>query len=165
MSSKLSEIIVYTDGSCRKSSNGTQCGYGIHFPNRELKDVGRPFVHEPLTNQRSELYAIYKALRLITKNIPFETIHVYSDSEYSIKSLTLWINTWKKNNWKTANNKQVLNQDIIKKIDKILQKYLGRISFTHVPSHTGNKDHHSIGNDKADQLANLGASKHYKEKY
>ncbi len=107
------DIIVYTDGSCIKGKK-TLCGYGIYFPNKELNNVSRPFKYTPLTNQRSELYAIYKALKLITTYIKdFKTIYIYSDSDYSIKSLTIWINNWKKNNWKTASNKPVLNQDII----------------------------------------------------
>jgi len=158
MSSKIN-ITVYTDGSCMKAHGTIKCGYGIHFPNGELKDVGKPFLKKPLTNQRSELYAIYKAIKKITENLQFDTISVYSDSEYSIKSLTVWIKNWKKNDWKTANNKDVLNQDLIKKIDKIMQKYPKQISFTHVRSHTGKTDQHSIGNDKADKLANAGALK------
>jgi len=157
--SKKSNVIVYTDGSCMKGSDGPKCGYGVHFPNKELKDLSRKFKHAPLTNQRAELYAIYKALKKITKNIKFDVIDIYSDSEYSIKSLTIWINTWKQNNWKTANKKEVLNQDLIKKIDEILQKYPNKIKFTHVRSHTGGLDKHSIGNDVADKLATAGANK------
>jgi ribonuclease HI len=152
----VSDIIVYTDGSCM-GKHKNMCGYGVHFPNAELKDLSKKFTHEPLTNQRAELYAIYKALKRIIKNLKFDSIHIYTDSEYSIKSLTIWINTWKKNNWKTANNKQVLNQDIIMRIDKMLQKYNGKILFSHVRSHTGKTDQHSIGNDKADKLATAGA--------
>lgn len=156
------DIIVYTDGSCMGNKKANpKCGYGVYFPNGEIKNISRKFTHEPLTNQRAELYAIYKALKKITKNIEFDTVSIYSDSEYSIKSLTVWINTWKKNNWKTSNNKPVMNQDIIKKIDKILQKekYKGKIYFTHVYSHTGKQDKHSLGNDMADKLATAGAQK------
>lgn len=148
-------VVVYTDGSCQK---GNKCGYGIHFPNKELKDMSRKFTHVPLTNQRAELYAIYKALYKITKELEFDIIEVYSDSEYSIKSLTVWIENWKKNNWKTSNKKEVLNQDLIRKIDDILQKYPDMINFTHVRSHTGKTDKHSIGNDVADKLATAGAN-------
>lgn len=155
----LDNIIVYTDGSCMKGKTGPKCGYGIHFPNGEIKDISKPFTHAPLTNQRSELYAIYKALKKIKRRYIFKSIQIYSDSEYSIKSLTIWINSWKKNNWKTSNNKDVLNQDIIKKIDKMLQKYKGLIKFTHVKAHTGKQDPQSLGNEMADKLATSGAMK------
>jgi ribonuclease HI len=153
---EVDDVLVYTDGSCM-GKHKNMCGYGIHFPNNELKDLSKKFTHEPLTNQRAELYAIYKALKRIIKKLKFNTIHIYTDSEYSIKSLTVWINTWKKNEWKTSNNKPVLNQDIIIKIDKMLQKYDGKITFTHVKAHTGRTDPHSLGNEQADKLATAGA--------
>ena len=156
-SKKHDIIVVYTDGSCMGSGKNIKCGYGIHFPNKELPDIGKPFKHTPLTNQRAELYAIYKALKNITKKLTFEQIHIYSDSEYSIKSMTIWIKNWKSNNWKTANNKPVANQDIIIKIDKIMEKHKGKIKFTHVMAHTKKTDKHSIGNDIADKLAKFGS--------
>jgi ribonuclease HI len=152
-------IVVYTDGSYKKTKNGILCGYGIYFPNEEIKNISKKFTKKPLTNQRAELYAIYKAIKKIIENIDFEKIEIYTDSEYSIKSLTEWIINWKKNNWKTSNNKEVLNQDIIKKIDKKIQKYKNKIFFFHVKAHTNKKDYQSICNDMADQLAKQGAQK------
>lgn len=159
MKKTIDTIEVYTDGSCIKTKTGPSCGYGVYFPGGESKNMSRKFTKEPLTNQRAELYAIHKALKRIKRHFKFKEIKVYSDSEYSIKSLTVWINSWKKNNWKTANGKQVLNQDLIKKTDKILQKYPGKINFTHVRSHTGKTDRHSLGNEQADKLATKGARK------
>lgn len=168
MSSKKINIDVYTDGSCKKVGGKPKCGYGIYFPVKDFKqkgeiihlsDMAKPFTRTPLTNQRAELYAIYKAIKKIDKKLKFDTIHIYSDSEYSIKSLTVWIKEWKKNGWKTANKKPVQNVDIIMKIDKKLQKYKGSIFFTHVYSHTGKQDIHSLGNEEADKLANIGCEK------
>jgi ribonuclease HI len=152
-------IVVFTDGSYKKTKNGILCGYGIYFPNEEIKNISKKFTKKPLTNQRAELYAIYKAIKKIIENIGFKKIEIYTDSEYSIKSLTEWIINWKKNNWKTSNNKEVLNQDIIKKIDKKIQKYKNKIFFFHVKAHTNKKDYQSICNDMADQLAKQGAQK------
>lgn len=152
-------VLIYTDGSCMKGKGYIKCGYGVYFPGNELSNISKKFTKTPLTNQRAELYAIYKGLKKIIKNLTFNKIEIYSDSEYSIKSLTEWIISWKKNNWKTSANKEVLNQDIIKKIDKILQKNKNKITFTHVRSHTGKQDKHSLGNEQADKLATDGAKK------
>lgn len=153
-------IIIFTDGSCiKKRGKDPLCGYGIYFPNKEINDVSKPFVIGEKTNQRAELYAIYKGIKLTKNNVSFDYINIYTDSEYSIKSLTEWIKNWKKNNWKNANNKDVANQDIIKKIDKYLQKYKGKIFFHHVRSHTGKTDYKSMGNTIADKLATEGAKK------
>ena len=151
-------IKVYTDGSCMKSKTSTKCGYGIYFPDKELPDVGKKFILEPLTNQRTELYAIYKAIKFVDKKYNFEELTIYSDSQYSINSITIWIKTWKVNGWMTANKKEVLNQDIIKKIDKLMMKHEGKIFFIHVKAHTGRQDANSIANDMVDKLAKEGAN-------
>uniref|UniRef100_A0A6C0E964 ribonuclease H n=1 Tax=viral metagenome TaxID=1070528 RepID=A0A6C0E964_9ZZZZ len=153
-----SPIVVYTDGSCMKSKTSHKCGYGVYFPNKEYPHISRKFIHDPLTNQRAELYAIYKAIKTVNDDDTNKDIHIFSDSEYSIKSLTVWIKQWKNNNWKTANNKEVMNQDIIRNIDALMLSHKGKIKFTHVRSHTGKDDEQSKYNDKADALAKAGAN-------
>ena len=155
----MSESIeVFTDGSCMKKKYGNYCGYGIYFPNGEIPNISRKFTHSPLTNQRAELYAIYVALILIKKVGQFDNVVIYSDSEYSIKCLTVWIHTWNANKWKTAKNDPVKNQDIIKPLYDILRKFK-HIKFVHVRSHTGNTDVLSVGNEMADKLATQGSMK------
>jgi len=153
----MSEIIVFTDGSCIKAKNNNLCGYGIHYPNGEFPDIGKKFIKTPLTNQRTELYAIYKSIKTIHKYDVNLDIKIYTDSEYSIKSLTIWINNWKKNNWIASTGKPVMNRDIIEKIDKLISKHNGKIKFQHVRSHTGKSDFESIHNDIVDKLAKDGA--------
>jgi ribonuclease HI len=158
------EIIVFTDGSFIKTRYGSIGGYGVYFPNKDLPDVSEPFYYKPITNQRTELYAIYKAIKLVTKLLYFSKIHIYTDSEYSIKSLTLWIDKWEKNNWKTSNNKPVKNLDIILKINYFLKKYKNKIFFYHVMSHTGKQDFISKSNEVVDKLAKNGAYKKIEKK-
>jgi ribonuclease HI len=159
----MSHIEVFTDGST--IDNGSKFAYGgigIHFPNKEIDDISEPFLIKPVTNQRSELYAIYKAISEISDNLEFNKMTIYSDSNYSIKSLTKWITNWKTNNWKTSNRKEVKNQDIIKMIDKLLIKHKNKIHFIHVRAHTGKTDYRSLGNEKADELASYGSKLAYK---
>lgn len=153
------EIIVFTDGSYFIDNNKIKkSGYGIYFPNGELENISKPFTHKPLTNQRAELYAIYKAIYYTTKLKP-DKIKIYTDSEYSIKSLTIWIKKWKNSGWKTSNGTLVKNTDIIKKIDNLINKFNGIIEFQHVYSHTLKKDNLTIWNNEADKLAKMGANK------
>ena len=154
-------INVYTDGSLKKTALGNSCGYGIYFPNRELKNVAAPFTIEPITNNRAELHAIHQALLRIHKHITFDKINIYTDSEYAQKSLTVWIKSWKKKNWKNSQNKPVENQDIIKKIDEYLQKYKNKINIYWIKAHTNNTDEHSRNNRIVDELANKGADIYY----
>lgn len=155
-------IEVYTDGSLIKKDGKVYCGYGIYFPNNEYKSISRKFTHEPITNNRAELYAILKVLILCNiinfKRIKESTqeikqVNIYSDSEYSVKTFNEWLPKWKKT------KKQYLNSDIINQIDEILQDVQYKVNFIHVRSHTGKNDPHSINNNKADELAKAGAFK------
>ena len=152
-----SQVIIFTDGSFIKHLD--RCGYGVYFPNGEYKNISRRFKIPPLSNQRAELYAIYRGIKRVYKNDKTLDIKIYTDSEYSINSLTVWINNWKQNNWISSTGKPVMNQDIIRKLDKLIHKHTGKIEFQHVRSHTGKKDFESINNDIVDKLAKQGGEK------
>jgi ribonuclease HI len=152
-------ISVFTDGSFIKRASNIYCGFGVLYPNKEYNNISRPFTKEPLTNQRAELYAIYKAIKKINKSEENANILIYTDSEYSIKSLTIWIKNWKVNNWISSTGKEVMNKDIIKKIDNLIISHKGEIKFQHVRSHTSKQDYESINNDIVDKLAKDGAFK------
>jgi ribonuclease HI len=152
-------IEVYTDGSFRKEKEGDVCGYGVYFPNKELKNIAGAFTMDPITNNRAELYAIYRAIRRIEAYLLFRKIIIHTDSEYSLKATTVWIHKWKKNNWRNAKKKPVENQDLIKKIAALLEKHSGKIDIHWVEAHAGIK-----GNEEADRLANKGADI-YRDRY
>lgn len=153
----MTEINVFTDGSHIKSGHNL-VGCGIHFQDNVLPDMSIKFTIKPLTHQRAELYAIYIAIMsILEKNIVFRRINIYSDSEYSVKSLNVWINNWKMNNWKDSKGKPVKNQDLIKLIHNILIEYGAMINIVHIYAHTGGTDQLSIGNNIADRLAKEGA--------
>lgn len=162
-------LIIFTDGSYRKKYN--YCGYGVHFPNQELKSYGGLFKLEPLTNQRAELYAILSAFKRVKKilknNGNIKVINIFSDSNYSINCLTNWCKIWKKNNWINSKGESVANQEIIKPILFIISNIENKgitVNFYHIYSHTNNKDYNSLNNEIADKLANLHYTKYIKEK-
>ena len=143
---------IYTDGSFFKRGNKIYCGYGICFGKKEYKDISKPFKGKNPTNNRAELYAIYKALKICSKKFKdLEEVNIYSDSEYSIKIFTEWLEKWIKN------KKEYLNKDIIDKIKKLLDENDFKVNFIHINSHTGKKDNHSLNNNRADELAREGA--------
>jgi ribonuclease HI len=152
---KIDTIEVYTDGSYQKG----KCGYGIYFPNKEIENVSEKFDVKEKTNNRSELYAIKVALDLILSKYDVNKIYVYSDSEYCIKSLTIYAKQWSKNGWILSTKKSVKNQDIIKPLYELIESMKNKIVFVHVLAHTGKKDIISLNNEKADELAKAGAFK------
>lgn len=152
----MSSIDIFTDGSYIKKGNKIYCGYGIYFPNNEYKSVGRKFTHEPITNNRAELYAIYKSLifaNIINKTKQISQVNIYSDSEYSVKTFNVWYPNWIKN------KKPYLNKDIIDDVVEIINNSNFKVNLIHIRSHTGKKDYFSLANDKADELAKKGAFK------
>lgn len=156
----MANIQVFTDGSSLDNAAVLSFGgIGVYFPNGELDDISEPFLLEPITNQRAELYAIYTALEKITDQLEFDTVTIYSDSEYSIKSLTEWIHKWKKQGWIGSKKQDVKNRDIIEPIHNIMEKYPGKIKFVHVRAHTGKQDFESRCNHQADKLATAGSNR------
>jgi ribonuclease HI len=149
------EIDIFTDGSLIRKKGDIYCGYGIYFPNGENDNISKKFDKGLITNNRAELYAIYKSLKIckkILKEKEIKKINIYSDSEYSVKTLTIWYKNWIKN------GKDYKNKDIIDKTIKLINK-LNNVNFIHIKAHTGENDYYSLSNNQADELAKGGALK------
>jgi ribonuclease HI len=140
------DILVYTDGSYMNNRGGYAF---ITIINQDIKQYHGPVLIEPCTNQIAELYAIYKALLVLS---PFKNHHILirSDSDYSIKSLTQYIHVWKRNNYVTTKNEPVKNKELIVQIDELLQQFTN-LSFQHVYAHQNEQY-----NEMVDKLAKLG---------
>jgi ribonuclease HI len=93
-----------------------------------------------------ELTAAIRGLSALTRRC---NVVVYTDSEYVRRGIDEWMAGWKDRGWKTAARKPVKNQDLWVELDKLTGKH--DVSWRWVRGHTGNP-----GNERADQLANLG---------
>jgi len=138
-------IKVYTDGACR--GNPGPGGWGVYIQlNDEEKDLygGNP----ETTNNQMEMQAALEALKYLKdKN---DVIELYTDSNYLRQGITEWIHKWKSNNWRTAAKKPVANRDLWIEISDLNEKM--NVQWNWVKGHAGDP-----GNERADQLANLGA--------
>ena len=134
------QIEIWTDGAC--SNNPGKGGWGavLIYKNHRKEISGS---HNDTTNNRMELTAVIEALKTVKKDIP---VKIYTDSKYVMEGITKWINSWKKNNWRTADKKPVKNSDLWQELDKESQKH--QISWQWVKGHAGNEL-----NEIADQLA------------
>lgn len=113
-------------------------------------------MEEVVTNQKMELKAIHKGLKIIDIE-KHKKIKIYTDSMYSINCLTKWNKKWEKNNWRTATG-EIKNLTIIKNILKQIKKIEeadGTVEFEHVRSHTNKKDEKSKNNDIVDKMAQI----------
>jgi len=101
------------------------------------------------TNNMGELMSVLDLLRS-TRGVE-EPLRVLCDSQYAINCCTRWIPAWKKRGWRKADNKPVLNLDLVKELDEELA---GRaVTFQWVRGHTG----HPL-NERADSLARAAAT-------
>ncbi|MBY8845284.1 ribonuclease H [Streptomyces sp. SP2-10] len=102
------------------------------------------------TNNVAELTALERLLAAVAPDVPLE---IRMDSQYAMKAVTTWLPGWKRNGWKTSAGKPVANQDLVVRIDELLD---GRtVEFRYVPAHQVDGD---PLNDFADRAASQAAS-------
>ncbi len=103
---KPQTVTIYTDGACKGNPGiggwGALLAYGKH----EKTICGG---EHNTTNNRMELMAAIKALALLKRPCKIE---LWTDSTYVKKGISEWIFAWKKNHWRTAAKKPVVNKDL-----------------------------------------------------
>jgi ribonuclease HI len=161
-------IKVFTDGS--SSGNGkphclSGCGVYIVNTDERLSLSSQEAADkcgvelEGHSNNVGELLGILVAMVHVQDKSVDLLIH--TDSMYCLNSVTLWYQSWTKNNWITAGGTPVKNKEIIRKILQEKGKF-NNVYFKHVRSHkkepqyqTSEEWRNWYGNDQADQLATL----------
>ena len=140
-------VEIYTDGACR--GNPGPGGWGVLV--REREEEKEMWGGESLTtNNRMELTATIKALEYCNekegKQPSLKQIIIYTDSIYVKEGITVWIKNWEKNNWKTADKKNVKNVDLWKKLKDLIKT--NKVEWNWIKSHSNDSM-----NDLADKLA------------
>ena len=141
------EIKIYTDGAC-VGNPGPGGWAAIILVENEKKEL---FGGEKLTtNNRMELTAAIKALEYCAnqeeKQLSLKNVRIFTDSTYVKEGITVWINNWQKNNWKTADKKNVKNVDLWKKLKELIQS--NQVEWNWVKGHS-----EDTMNNLADKLA------------
>ena len=140
------EITIYTDGACKGNPGIGGWGAVIKFSNNIEKRIYG--YNNETTNNTMELTAAIMSLSILDEK---SKVILYTDSKYLMDGINQWILKWKKNSWKTSNNKEVKNMDLWKKIDELNSYH--SVEWNWVKGHSGN-----YGNDQADELANFAIS-------
>ncbi len=141
MSSK--QVDIWTDGACK--GNPGWGGWGALLrqgPHEKSLYGGEPNT----TNNRMELLAVIRSLEALKRQCQ---VVIHTDSQYVQKGMTEWLPNWKRRNWRTADKKPVKNADLWQRLDELVQQH--DVSWRWVRGHAGDP-----GNERADQLANLG---------
>ena len=140
-------IKIYTDGACI-GNPGPGGWAAIILTEGNKKEI---FGGEKLTtNNRMELTAAIKALEYCVekedKQLSLKQIEIYTDSTYLKDGITIWVNAWEKNNWRTAGKKNVKNVDLWKNLKELVKS--NQVEWNWIKGHS--KD---PMNDLVDELA------------
>ena len=137
------KVVVYTDGAC--SGNPGPGGWGAVLDySGTRKDLCGG--EAETTNNRMELMAAIAALNALKRPCIVE-MHV--DSVYVKDGITKWVNSWKRNGWKTADKKPVKNIELWQALLEAIKRH--DISWHWVKGHAGHPE-----NERADALARQG---------
>ena len=134
-------LTIYTDGacSCNPGPGGWAAVLRYNEVEREISGA-----ETMTTNNRMEITAVIQALELL--KMPCK-VDVYTDSAYVCNAYRQkWINNWVKNNWRTASNKPVENQDLWQQL--LVLTNLHQVTFNKVKGHSDNEL-----NNRCDKLA------------
>lgn len=134
------ELIVFTDGGCSGNPGPGGWAYVIVNPGATPPLLAKKWGAEPLTtNNRMELSAAVEALRDIKGRLdpPLGAITVFTDSQYVQKGISLWVNSWKRNGWRTSAKEPVKNQDLWQALDAFSTEL--RVRWSWVKGHAGNE--------------------------
>jgi len=141
----ISDVVqIFTDGACKGNPGIGGWGALMQYNGQTRELYGGVKL---TTNNRMELLAVIRALEALTRPCK---IHLHTDSTYVQKGISEWIHSWKKQNWRTSNKKEVKNNDLWKQLDQLAQQH--QIEWFWIRGHSGHD-----GNEQADKLANQGA--------
>lgn len=137
-------VQLITDGACigNPGPGGWACILRFGDKKKELFGSERH-----TTNNRMEITAAIKGLEALRE--PCE-VEIVTDSEYLKNGITTWIKGWKRNGWKTAGKKPVVNQDLWMKLDGLASVHPLTLTWT-----KGHADHDD--NNRCDELATQAA--------
>ena len=139
----MKTVNIYTDGACK--GNPGVGGWGALI---EYGDTRKEYFGGELntTNNQMELKAAIEGLKALKEPC---IVNLTTDSKYVMQGITSWIDTWKKNNWKSSSKKDVKNKDLWVELDKYVE--IHNVKWLWVKGHSGHEQ-----NEIADQLANKG---------
>ena len=149
-SEKPKIISIHTDGACSKNPGPGGWGVVVNFSDGSTKEIGGGI--RETTNNQMELQGAIAALEFLASHKQSTPVDLYTDSKYVLDGITKWIKGWKKNGWKTKDNKPVKNQEFWQQLDPLNSS---NIRWHWVEGHSGDPD-----NERCDAIARSYTAKY-----
>ena len=144
----MHNLFAYTDGAC--SGNPGPGGWGVLLiaktQQKIIKERELCGGQDSTTNNQMELLAAISALEILDRP---SKIKIITDSSYVKNGVTQWLETWKKNKWKTTARKPVKNAELWRRLDEAKSRH--EVAWEWVKGHSGHPE-----NERADELARKG---------
>jgi ribonuclease HI len=146
---------IFTDGATKGESGFI--GIYFSFTDKKISEI----LPDKSSNQKSEFSSIKRAIQVIIDRDDTNDYIIVSDSMYALNCITKWYKKWEINNYKTGEDLDVKNAELIKEIVKLRSSVKNKLEFIHVKSHQkldelkyGTFEHFlAHGNNQADLLA------------
>ncbi|MBN8729252.1 MAG: ribonuclease HI [Acidobacteria bacterium] len=142
----MKSVQLITDGSCLGNPGPGGWAYILRYGAHKREHAGS---EAQTTNNRMELTAAIQGLRALKE--PCQ-VTIITDSEYVKNGITTWLKGWKKNGWKTAAKKPVMNQDLWQELDEAVTHHQTAWEWT--KGHASHED-----NNRCDELARAAAER------
>ncbi len=128
----LKTVEIYTDGACSGNpGKGGWCAILLYGGKEKVLAGGEA----ETTNNRMEVYAAIAGLSALKEKC---NVNLYSDSAYLVNAIEQhWLDNWKRNAWRTADNKPVKNQDLWQQLSELRVRH--NVTLIKVKGHADNE--------------------------
>lgn len=142
------DVEIYTDGGCEPNPGKAGSGIAI-YKKGKLTELWYGLYNSYGTNNSAELNALHQALLIAKQALATQqTVHIRSDSQYSINCITNWAYSWKQKGWKRKTAGDIKNLDIIQASHTLYEEMKAELKISHVSAHVGIE-----GNELADRMS------------
>ena len=79
------------------------------------------------------MYAIIRAIEVVEYDLKSgKSVEIYTDSDYSLKTYTIYAPKWETRGWKKSDGKPVKNLELVKRGYELYSTYSSRLKLTKV---------------------------------
>jgi ribonuclease HI len=146
----LFDVHIFSDGGCDPNPGEAASGVAV-YESGSLRNLYHGLYDPNGTNNTAELNALHQAMLLAERELKQgKKVQILSDSTYSVNSMTLWGEGWKRSGRLFGKGKALANRELIAQMLEVYIEIAAHINLVHVKAHIGIE-----GNELADRMCTL----------
>ena len=115
----MQKVDIFTDGGCSGNPGPGGWAYVVLSEGKMISYSSGG--EAQTTNNRMELNAVIHAIEDVSL-LGVDSITISTDSQYVKNGITTWINSWKRNGWKTSSKDPVKNRELWEELDRLSEE-------------------------------------------